>query len=867
MLRLLRHLRARVRYRHFDAELQEELRVHEAMKREELEASGTPPAEAAAAARRALGNVTQMREGARHVWIAPWLESVGQDGRYAVRTLRRQPLHSLVAIAVLVFGIGLPATLFNLFKGILLDPWPVRDPHEVVRLWARSDGRPVGPSVDEYRVMRDHLTSMSGVAAHSTPGYPARLQVPGRAEMSLPSIWISPNFFAVLGVRTHLGTGVMGDDETAAGRAPLVISDVAWRRHFDADPDVVGREVHVSGQPFVVTGVAPASFDGIGREVHLWMPLADFGAMRPGGGIAWQGQGASVCCINVVGRLARGVSRSEAREEVQLTHARFMKGTGRDAGRVELFGTSGLSGPGGGGRGLSLIGAFAAAVTLILVLACANVGNLQLARALARKREIATRLSIGASRGRIVRQLLTECFVMAAVAGAAAIAVAALLPKVIFAVIDDELPEYIVARLVPDGSMVAFTGLLCVLACLAFALAPALHATRMRIPLGSLDRGSTTVARLPLRAIFLAAQIAACTALVTGAGLLTRAIVQTMSFDPGFTVAGIEVITPMFPAGTPMSHREETTRAALDAAEALGAGPMALAELDPFSDSPYVMHTSIPGGVRFERVMLRRVSSRFFDVLGVPLARGRMFDERTATEAVVNQAFVRVYLPEGDALGRTLHEVDPRGTFLQALTIVGVVPDVHLIGLRSVEPIIFRPASVGMFLTRGGAAERDLIRTTLAAGDPGTTITVHPLRASVRRALEPSLVGAAMAWTLGVVGLALSAVGVFGAFAYTVEERRREIGVRLALGARRRQIVRMLAATSGRAMVAGLAVGLLLSFASGPVLRSYLFGLSPLDPLAYAGVIMLLLATAALATWIPARRACNVDPAVTLRAE
>lgn len=867
MANLLQRLRARLRNRRFEDDLREELRLHEALKRQELESAGMSADDARAAARRALGNVTLMREDARRVWISPWLESVTQDVRYALRTLRRQPLHSFVAIAVLVFGIGLPVTLFNLFKGIALTQWPVRDPGEVVRIWARTTGRPVGPSVDEYRFMREHLTSMSGLAAHSSPGYATRLQVPGRAQVSLPSAWVSSNFFDLLGVRPEMGAGfIPEDDRDASLRAPLVISNLTWRRQFDGDPTVIGREVQVNGRSFTIAGVAPGSFDGIGREVHLWLPLTVFGLMRPGD-VAWEGKGATICCINVVGRLAAGHSRAGARQEAQLAHERFARAAGREPGRVELFGTSELTGPGGFDKGLTLIGAFAGAVVLILVLACANVGNLQLARALARKREVATRLSIGASRRRIIRQLLTEGFVIATIAGAAAIAVAALLPALLFLLIDDELPEYVAARLVPDASVVAFTLLLCVLACLVCALPPALHATRMRIPLGSLDRGSTIAARLPLRSILLAAQIAACTALITGAWLLTRAVVHAMRFDPGFSVAGVDVVTPVFPSGTQMPQRQAAARAVLEAASDANAGPVALAELDPFSDSPFVMFVAIPGRSSFERVLLRRVSAGYFEVLDVPLTRGRMFDERDPSQAVVNEAFVRAYLPEGEPLGRALHDVDPRGTFRESITIVGVVPDVHLAGLHEVPPLIFRPASSGMFLTRMGPRAWERIRGALAASHAGTTATIHPLRDRIRKALEPSFFGAAMAWTLGVLGLALSAVGVFGVFAYSVEERRREIGVRRALGATGTQIVRMLISTSGRAMSVGLALGLLLSMACGPVLRSYLFGLHPLDPIAYAGVMTLLAATAGLATIVPARRACRVDPAVTLREE
>ena len=311
-------LRARLRNRSFDDDLLEELRVHEEMKREELLGAGVAAEETRGAARRALGNITLMREDARRVWIAPWLESVVQDSRYAVRSFRRQPLQAIVMIAVLGFGIGLPATMFNLFKGIALDAWPVPDADEIVVVRARAtDGRGLaGPSVDEYRFLREHLTSMRGLAAHSRVGYSARLERTADRSVALPAVWVSSNFFDVLGVRPHIGRAFLaGDDRIAGDRSPLILSDAGWRRHFDRDPNVLGQHVRVGGHPFVVVGVLPRAFDGIGREVHLWMPLAMYAAMRGTDDVAWEGERASVCCINVVGRLASGASVRSARRD------------------------------------------------------------------------------------------------------------------------------------------------------------------------------------------------------------------------------------------------------------------------------------------------------------------------------------------------------------------------------------------------------------------------------------------------------------------------------------------------------------------------------------------------------------------------
>jgi predicted permease len=864
---LFRRLRARLRNRRFDEDLREELRLHEEMKREELEANGIAQTDARARARRALGNITLMREDSRRVWIASWLDSTIQDVRYAVRALHRQPLHAMTAISVLALAIGLNTSLFAAFKAIALEPWPVRDPGSVVRIWALAKGRQVAPSVDEFRFMRQHATSLSGLAAHTPPGQRARLQSPGQVDAALPAAWASANFFDLLRIRFQLGSGFIDvDDEPGNRRAPLVLSDSAWRNYFASDPAVIGRPVSVMEQPFTIVGVLEGRFDGIGRPVDLWMPLSAFQSDADGTGMGWEAPSSANCCVQMVGRLARGRNQRRSLQEVQLLHGRFSTAARRESGRVEVFGTSDISR--GGLQRYGLFAAFGAAVALVLVLACANVGNLQLARGLARRREIATRLALGASRRRIVRQLLTEGLVLTSAAGALAIGVAVVLPPLIFRYIGEEIPPYMRARFRPDDQILVFTIVTCVVSCLIFALAPALHATRVRIPLGVLGRTATAPSRFQLRSILLATQIAVCTVLLAGAGLVTRAIAHAMSVDPGFTIEGVDVVSTALPTGASSKDRQALIRGTLAALERDSDHPVAVAPFGPIDDARYMMSMALPGaGPRdFETVLRRGVSVRYFDVLGIPLVKGRMFPSGISNEVVVNQALVRAYWAGEDPVGRTLHDVDPRkGTVQRVFTIVGVVRDTYLTGLERIDPVIFTPEDVGAFLTRGGPAAVERIRATAMAINPAAIITVRPLRENVRTYLEESRTGATLAWAIGLLGLVLATVGVFGVFAYAVEERRREIGVRLALGAARQQIIRMLVSSSGRAMILGLGAGLILSLGCGPLLRAYLFGLSPLDPIAYAVVTLLLAIAAGLATVVPARRACRVDPAVTLR--
>jgi predicted permease len=870
MLHFIRRVRNRIRYRHFDRELAEELRVHEEMKREALEEDGLGAEDARITARRALGNVALAREDARGVWIAPWLESVAQDVRYACRALLRQPVYAATAGAALVLGIGLNTALFSVFKGVALDPWPVRNPREVVRISTMGESRFVAPSIDEFRFMRDNARSFSGLVAHTWAGNGIHLRAAGRPEQYLRAVWVTSNFFDVLGVRMQLGRGlVREDDEPGNRRAPLVISTATWKSYFGADPAIVGQPVFVAGVPFTVIGVLEPRFDGIGRPVELWMPLSSLSAVRPYDAVAWEPSPKSaMCCIGVAGRLAPGVQRTEAVAELQRLHEQYAAHTRGKTGRVDANGTAPVSGR--GAARFALIGIFAAAVALVLLLACANVGNLQLARGLARRREIAARLAIGASRARVVRQLFTEALVLASAAGVGALGLAAFLPGIVFRFVGEELPPRMEARMVPDAGVALFTFVTCLVACVAFALAPAFSATRVTIPLGALDRASTTTGRFRLRGVLLAVQIAACTVLLVAAGLVTRAIGHAMTIDPGFRVREVTLVSARLPTDSyTTTQRHEFYTGVLAAVDG-GKGPaVALAGYAPFDGSRLMMnmalaHERLSDG---RSVDLRQVSGRYFEVLGIPLIAGRSYALRARDEAVVNESFARTYFPGQNPVGHVVRDVGDGTKVRATFTIVGVAKDVFLAELDRIEPTIFTPASAGLFVTAGGPATAERIRAAALASNPVAGVTIRPLTDALSDALEDSRVGAALAWAIGLVGLALAIVGVFGVFAYAVEERRREIGVRMALGADRREIVRMLIATSGRSMTMGLGAGLVLSLACGPVLRSYLFGLSAVDPRAYALVGAILAAAAILATIVPARRACRVDPAVTLRAE
>jgi putative ABC transport system permease protein len=452
------------------------------------------------------------------------------------------------------------------------------------------------------------------------------------------------------------------------------------------------------------------------------------------------------------------------------------------------------------------------------------------------------------------------------VAAALAIGVAAVLPTVLLRLAGEDVPPYLQRRLVPDGQVLVFSLAVATLACLFFGLAPAFRATRGTIPIGAIDRGSTRATRVPLRTVFLATQVAVCTVLLIGAGLLTRAVNYAMTFDPGFAVDGVRITSVSLPPDS--YNRAQQTAFITQVREQLERdypGGIALATPTPLQ-MRLGMTIRLPNERTDRHVMTTAVSPSYFDVLNIPVVQGQVFDRKSTTEAVVNQALAALLWPGQNPLGQIVHDVE-RDTVSRTFTVVGVVRNAYLTRLDSVEPMIFTPAARGQLITRGNTEAVERIRAVALGINQAAVIRTSPVTDNFRRQLEESRMGATLAWGIGLLGLTLAAVGVFGVFAYAAEERRREIGLRLALGATRSQIIRLLVRTSGRALFFGLAAGVLASFGAEPVLDQYLYGMNPLDPRAYGSVAGLLIVAGSLATFIPARRACKVDPAVTLREE
>ena len=870
MGRLLRRLRYWFGQRERDAALRAEIEFHRALKQQELEANGMLPDAARLAAAREVGNVTLAREDARAEWIWPWFDSVRQDTRFAVRSLLRQPGFTLLSVIVLGVAIGLNTSLFTVFAGLALRPMAgVTDADRVVTVSGieREGGRPSGMSYPEFRYLAAESRMLTALSA--TRSSSVSLEA-GDGVRSTVMNAVSGNYFSMLGVRMVLGRGFVPDEDREGTPRPVVVLGYRlWQTRFDGDPAIVGAAARLNDAPYTVIGVAPPEFTGSdGAAMALWVPIASLPVLRPyDPGERNLLTEADDCCVEVVGRLADGVTRRLAEAELQVFSDRFRAGRTRQARTIALDGTQFLQGSPAASTALRVISVMFLGLVLVLLLACANVGNLVLARSAARTSEIGVRLSLGAGRARVVRQLLTEGFVLALLASAIGVAVAAWVPDLVVNRLSGQPAPFIIA---PDRWVVVYAVALAAVACLTFALAPALHVTRAGV-MASLKQTMPKRSGMRLRSVLLGTQVAVTVVLLTSAGLLLRGVEQARAIDAGFRVDGLAIATFELPEGAYDNDRARTLL--IDLTSGLrdaGLGTFGFTTNEPFGENSSFAGIRLAGegAQQTQSLEFLAVSPDYFRTLQVPMTAGREF---TASDrggvAIVNEAAARRHWNGQNAVGQSL--IIGKDTVLQ---VVGVVKDVHVESLDAVEPLLFLPLA----RPRGDDFPRLVFDATQPSAEAAVVSLVERMDRRARVEIEPiarrlndQLAELALAplaaSVLGLFGLGLATVGMFGVFGYVVRQRTREIGIRIALGARSSEIVRLVLTGSSRPVAAGLAVGIAGALGASQLLRSELYGVSPLDPLTYGGVALLLAAAAMAASYLPARRAARLNPTEALR--
>jgi predicted permease len=814
------------------------------------------------------------------------LQNLGQDLRYSGRIMRKNPVFTAVAIAIVALGTGAVSTIFSAANGLVFRPIPgVAKQSELVGIErTRGDaGGSLSASYLYYRHLADHSKKLTGIVAWSM----LRLTVSngGQGVTSLGNI-VSGEYFDVVGARPALGRFFAGDERTVPDAHPVVVvSHAFWQRELGGDSSIVGRTVLVNGSRFTVIGVTEPRFTGLFPVLRtdVWVPLMMQRAVRPRGDLP-NPQGA---WLELFGRLAPGVTPAEGQAELSaLTRQWATSGVGEPADwkrfdAVRLAPSSGL--PSDALRGITTFLAVLLAVAgLVLLIASVNVASMLLARAVARRSEIAVRIAVGAGRGRLMRQLLTESLTLFALGGAGGTLLAVWGTRLIERIeLPVEMPMAL--DLSPDLRVLGFTLTVAMITGIVFGLAPALQASRMDIAVSLRgDSAGAGRSRSRLRNALVAGQVALSLVLLTTAGLFVRALERGRRVDPGFDARNVTTtVLDVGTAGYDEAHARAFYRDLRDRLAALpGVAAVGYAKTLPLSMSRSGQSVIIdgyvpPGGRAGDEVAVsvNNVDEGYFPSTRIPVLRGRNFgaadDERQARVAIVNESFGRRYWPGRDPLGRTF-TLDS-----QVVTVVGIVPDTKNARLdEAPEPFMYFPSaqrwrSSTNLLVRGANAAAAIpaaISREIRALDPRLPVpTITSFEQSIAVVLLPQRAAVAVTGVLGIAGLLLAGIGLFGVLSFSVAQRTREIGVRIALGAARGDVLRLVVGEGMRVVSIGMVAGLVLALVATRALTPFLFGVSPVDPLTFVVIGMTLAGTAVVASVIPARRAARLDPAATLR--
>jgi predicted permease len=867
-----------------ERDLQRELQADLELEALEQQARGLSPLEARRAAQRAFGNTALIQEDVRSAWGWQFFDRLGQDLRYALRGMRKSPTFTATAILSLALGIGANTAIFTLINAVMLRWLPVHDPQELVQVIIQ---RPKPEPLESFsypvvQALSQHREIFSGLGAFSG----ARFAV-GQHEaiQSVPGAWVSGGFYAVLGIQPAAGRLLTDSDDRPGAEPVAVITDGYWQRTFARSPNAIGQRLIVEGAPVTIVGVTPAGFDGanVGESADITLPLGVMLQVRPDriyqlDKTSWW--------LRVLARPRRGLTARQAQAGLEMVWNPLVDelSAGSPGTRRRLEKTSLALIPGGTGytdlrrqfrRPLTVL---MAVVGLLLLIACANVANLLLARAAARQRELAVRLAIGASRARIVRQLLTEGLLLSLCGAALGVLFAWAGSRTLVNLLSSGL----VLDVRPDWTVLAFTGATACATGVLFGIAPAFRGTATG-PLGAL-REKISIGRSRVAPLLVSSQVAVALLLLIAGGLFVRTLRNLHQVDAGFRGDGVLLANA---DGAREGYRG--TGAAL-----FYEGLLAEIEALPgVRSASYAMITPLAGGgismdifvngraVSQDQVPFNSVSRGYFATMGTPLLQGREFNERDSVDApavaVVNQSFARRYLPAGNVLGQRVTV----GTNSKIeYTVVGVVADAIYESLReSPPPTVYCPVLQSQG-SRGGfgvvfaaraagslAVVADGLRATLQPKLPGSAVPVHAFTEQVERALTRERLMATLAASFGIVGLVLAAVGLYGLLAFSVARRTNEIGIRLALGATRREVLWMVLRHVLLLLGVGVAIGVPVAWSCSQFVSSMLFGVRATDLVTIGAAVATLTAAGIAAGFVPAWRASRVDPMVALRYE
>ncbi|MEP7344030.1 MAG: ABC transporter permease [Gemmatimonadaceae bacterium] len=813
------------------------------------------------------------------------VQNLTMDLRYAVRMLRKSPVFTAVAVLVIALGTGAVTTIFSAANAIVLRPLPgaTRTEQLVDIDRSQADGQgSLSASYPYYRRLQDASRNFEDVAAWTM--VPLTISTGGEGIASLGNI-VSGNYFRVLGVRPALGRFFVAEEDSTQGTHPVVVVGHAfWQSRLNGDSAVVGRTISLNGHPFTVIGVAPPRFQGIYAplKTDAWVPLMMQQVLRPGGDLTRPGN----AWLEMFGRLRDGATREGAQAELaaltraQIADAAEPKAFGKYSG-VHLSTLTGLPSEVGGAV-LGFMVLLLAAAGVVLMIASVNVAAMLLARTAARRREMALRVALGAGRWRLVRQMLTENVLLFLVGAAGGVLLAVQASHALEQIpLPVDMP--LALDLSPDLRVLTFALVVSLLTGVVFGLAPAMQASRVDLGARMRDNTAGSGARHSrTRSVLVIGQMALSLLLLVAAGLFLRALDRGQRVDPGIdtnnvAVAAFDVRTYGYD-DTRGRQFYQTLKEQLSAVP--GVTAVSYTHFLPLSMTNTGDEIQVDGAEplagdvdRGFSISLAQVDVDYFSVVRMPVLRGRSFastdDARAPKVALVNETLAKRFWPNGDAVGRTFrldHEV---------VTIVGLARDAKYSTLNEEPtPFAYFPLSQNwqsaqnlMVRTSGDPARfATTIRSTVRALDPMLPVpVVTTLRLATSVVLLPQRVAAIVTGVLGLLGLVLAAVGLYGIIAYSVSQRTREIGIRVALGARRADVVQLVVREGMRLVAIGMAIGLVLALTVTRVMTKFLFNVSPVDAITFVGGAALLTGVAFAASYLPARRAAATDPMSALR--
>ncbi len=909
LIQLWRRLFFYLRRDQFDRELEEEMKFHLEMKAKENAEAGMEPLEARYAAQRQVGNQTLLREASREMWSVRFIETLMQDLRYGARMLVKNPGFTAIAVLTLALGIGANTVVFSIINAVLFRPRPVAEPERLVELYSSDARNPYGGSgYQDYLSFRDQGEVFSGLAAYR----PKRFKLGGEdgAEPVIGEV-VSGNYFDVLGVKAFSGRTFLPEEDRTPGSHPVVvISHHLWRWRFGADPALIGKPIKINNQALTVIGVAPPEYTGMirGLAAEVWVPVMMIPRLEPAGDMSLlNSRGADR--LFIVGRLKPEATLEQARARFDLisgqlreTYPETWRKRAETGATIEksvtiLPESETRIHPGEGAGAYAFIAVVLTIINLVMLIACMNLANLLLARATARGKEMAVRLALGAARWRIVRQLLTESVALAALAATAGVLLAIWLMNALAA----SLPAFQGIRfaidLQLDWRVLLYTLAFSFLVGLLFGLAPALQASRPDV-IGNLKDGANVFAgamrQSRLRNGLIVAQIALSVVLLTGAGLVIRTLRNLNPINQGYDSLNL-VVAPIGlderqydRARSQDFYRRlaERTRALPGVRSVVFAARLPVVRLLGRARSPVGIEGYQPSPGEDMALETDAIGPGYLTAMNIPITQGRDFDERDREDApcvaVVNEALARRYFAGGRALGK--HLIRSAGKRPDQLCeIVGVVRDDRFQSLRTELLPWYAFALSQSHLTSA---------TMLVHTEGAPHHLVLPVRREIQALDQTILVGGVLTLNdsfgpllyiyrllgllvggCGLLAIILAVIGIYGMVAYAVSRRTREIGIRLALGADKQKILRLVMRQGMILVVYGLSAGLLLALALTQVLTSSIFeipiliGVKANDPLTYGSTALLLMVVALVACYLPARRATKVDPMVALRIE